>query len=70
MTDEIKQGQIAEPETVKTEPAKDQNIDELRAELEALRKETELKKNEIATRDKKLTYRDWETVSEIGRAHV
>lgn len=43
MTDEIKQGQTTEPETVKTEPAKDQNIDELRAELEALRKETELK---------------------------
>jgi chromosome segregation ATPase len=55
MTDEIKQGQTTEPETVKTEPAKDQNIDELRAELESLRKESELKKNEIATRDKKLT---------------
>ena len=55
MTDEIKQGQTAEPETVKTEPAKDQNIDELRAELEALKKDSELKKNEIATRDKKLT---------------
>jgi chromosome segregation ATPase len=55
MTDEIKQGQTVEPETVKTEPAKDQNIDELRAELESLRKESELKKNEIATRDKKLT---------------
>ena len=52
---ETKQGQTTEPETVKDEPAKDQNIDELRAELEALRKETELKKNEISTRDKKLT---------------
>jgi chromosome segregation ATPase len=52
---ENKQGQTTEPETVKDEPAKDQNIDELRAELEALRKESELKKNEIATRDKKLT---------------
>ena len=36
MTDENKQGQTTEPETVKTEPAKDQNIDELRAELESL----------------------------------
>lgn len=55
MPEEIKQGQTVEPETVKTEPAKDQNIDELRAELEALKKDSELKKNEIATRDKKLT---------------
>jgi chromosome segregation ATPase len=55
MPEEIKQGQTTEPETVKTEPAKDQNIDELRAELEALKKDSELKKNEIATRDKKLT---------------
>ena len=52
---ENKQGQTPEPETVKDEPAKETNIDELRAELEALRKESELKKNEIATRDKKLT---------------
>lgn len=57
MPDNTNQGEpVKTPEsTVNTEPAKDTITSEERAELETLRKSLELSKNEISTRDKKLT---------------
>jgi chromosome segregation ATPase len=55
MPEPIKEGAVSEQPTPAAEPAKEQSIEELRAELESYKKKTELSANEISTRDKKLT---------------